>query len=212
MNLKNSPSLKTQKTVHPRKTPTKTKAFLSLFLWGLAAIVMISGRVASVEAAEAEIPLDLANKLRPAVTAEGALDTPFFNAKKEKITISGLKGRGVIMNFWATWCAPCVREMPALNNLAQMLKGSGVEVMAISEDRKPFKKVPPFLEANDLNSLDLYYDVKGKLSKKLGVEGLPTTVLLGADGELKGRVIGVLEWDDPETVKYLVWALGPQNQ
>ena len=212
MDFKNSPSLKTQKSVYP----LKIKAFKSLFIWGLAAIVMISGRVASVEAAqmgeEAEIPLELANKLRPAVMAEGAFDTPFFNAEKEKITVSSLKGRGVVMNFWATWCAPCVREMPALNNLAAALQGSGVEVIAISEDRKPLKKVPPFYEANDLNNLELYYDEKGKLSRKLGVEGLPTTVLLGADGEIKGRILGVLEWDDPETVKYLIWALGPQNQ
>lgn len=184
---------------------------LGLAALGMCAIVVISGRVASAESDVIDIPLELANKLRPAVTGEGALDTPFFNAKKEEITIASLKGKGVVMNFWATWCAPCVREMPALDKLAGQLKGSGVEVMTVSTDRKPLKKVPPFFEANGLTNLDLYYDVKSNLSRKLGVQGLPTTVLIAADGTVTGRVLGVLEWDSPDTIKYLVSTLAPKT-
>ena len=176
----------------------------------VCAIVVISGRVASAETDVVDIPLELANKLRPAVTGEGALNTPFFNAEEEEITISALKGKGVVMNFWATWCAPCVREMPALDALAEKLKGTGVEVITVSTDRKPLNKVPPFFAANDLKNLDLYYDVKNQLSRKVGVEGLPTTLLIGANGEIQSRVLGVIEWDSPETVKYLINALGPQ--
>ena len=173
-----------------------------------AAILVISGHVASAQADQVEIPLELANKLRPAVTGEGALDTPFFNANKEEITIASLKGRGVVLNFWATWCAPCVREMPALDRLAAKLKDAGVDVIAVSEDRKALKKVQPFFDANAIKKLGVFYDVKGKLSRKVGVEGLPTTVLINAEGQLVGRVLGVLEWDAPETVNYLAQTLG----
>ena len=182
---------------------------------GLCAIVVISGRVASAEtansAASTEIPLDLANKLRPAVTKDGAFDTPFFDAKKAEITLKSLKGEGVILNFWATWCAPCVREMPALNALAAKLEGSGVRLITVSEDRKALNKVPPFYKANDLKNLKLYFDEKGQLSRKLGVEGLPTTLLIKADGTVAGQVLGVIHWDSPDTAAYLIDALGPKN-
>ncbi|WP_331895675.1 TlpA disulfide reductase family protein [Magnetovibrio sp.] len=178
---------------------------------GFAAILVISGHVASAQADPVEIPLELANKLRPAVTGEGALDTPFFNAAEEEITIASLKGRGVVLNFWATWCAPCVREMPALDRLAAALKDQGVDVIAVSEDRKALKKVPPFFEANAIANLDVYYDLKGQLSRKVGVEGLPTTVLIDAEGQLVGRVLGVLEWDAPQTVNYLAQTLTTQK-
>lgn len=174
---------------------------------GIVAILVISARVASAQADQIEIPLELANKLRPAITAEGALDTPFFNAAEEEITLASLKGRGVILNFWATWCAPCVREMPALDRLSTQLANSGVEVIAVSEDRKALKKVQPFFDANGIKNMGVFYDVKGRLSRKLGVEGLPTTILLGADGQIKGRVLGVLEWDSPEMVNYFRQAL-----
>ena len=190
---------------------SRLNAVLRTAAVGFAAILVISGHVASAQADQVEIPLELANKLRPAVTGEGALDTPFFNATKEEITIASLKGRGVVLNFWATWCAPCVREMPALDRLAAKLKESGVDVIAVSEDRKALKKVPPFFAANAIKHLGVFYDVKGKLSRKVGVEGLPTTVLINAEGQLVGRVLGVLEWDAPETVNYLAQTLGPQK-
>lgn len=175
------------------------------------AILVISGRVASAETDKIQIPLELANKLRPAITHEGALDTPFFDATQAEITIPTLKGRGVVLNFWATWCAPCVREMPALDRLAAKLKDKGVDVIAVSEDRKALKKVPPFFAANQIQNLAVFYDEKGNLSRKLGVEGLPTTVLITADGRVSGRVLGVLEWDSPDTVNYLAQSLGPKG-
>jgi len=202
-----------RKTRQSKNTPLRvaSAALIRMAMLCICAIVVISARVASAETAAVEIPLELANKMRPAVTGEGALDTPFFNGEKEEITIASLKGKGVILNFWATWCAPCVREMPALDRLAVLLKGTGVEVIAVSEDRKALNKIKPFYDANNLKNLGVYYDVKSALSRKVGVQGLPTTVLIAADGQIAGRVLGVLEWDAPETVNYLVETLGPQK-
>lgn len=181
------------------------------FAAGICVIVVISGRVASAETDAVDIPVDLANKLRPPITKDGALDTPFFDAKKAEITLKSLKGEGIVMNIWATWCAPCVREMPALDNLAKKLEGTGVRILAVSEDRKALNKVPPFFAANNIKNLALYYDERAELSRKLGVSGLPTTVLIHADGTVAGRVLGVLEWDSPEVVQYLVQTLRPKT-
>jgi len=148
--------------------------------------------------------------MRPAVVGDGALDTPFFNAEKDEITIASLKGRGVVLNFWATWCAPCVREMPALDRLSVKLQGTGVDVITVSEDRKALKKIPPFFDANGVKNLGIYYDVKGRLSRQVGVDALPTTILINADGELVGRVLGVMEWDATEIADYLAASLAPR--
>lgn len=148
----------------------------------------------------------------PPKAGEGAFDTPFFNAKEEPLTVSAFKGRGVVLNFWATWCAPCVREMPALDRLAGKLKGLGIEVVAVSEDRKAGAVVPPFLKAHGIANLSPYYDDKGELSRKFGVDGLPTTVLIAANGREIGRVQGVLAWDTNDIASYFIRTLGPNGQ
>lgn len=177
----------------------------------LSAILVISPRLAS---AETIVPPALAQKMllpEPdnAQMGEGAFDTPFFDAKKAPITLADFRGTGVVLNLWATWCAPCVREMPALNRLSAKLKGRGVEVVAISEDRKALDKVAPFYAENAITHLDVYYDLKSQLSRKLGVVGLPTTVLIAADGRVVGTVKGVVEWDDDAIVEYLAKTLAP---
>ncbi|HEY9162983.1 MAG TPA: TlpA disulfide reductase family protein [Magnetovibrio sp.] len=155
-------------------------------------------------------PSALAQKLLEPKSGEGAFDTPFFNAKEEPLTLNSLKGQGVVLNFWATWCAPCVREMPALDSLAAKLEGTGVRVVAVSEDRNALEKVPPFLNEKGITQLDLFFDRKGALSRKLGVEGLPTTILIDAQGREFGRVKGVLEWGDDAIVAYLTQVLAPR--
>jgi len=183
----------------------------------VSAIVLESPRVASPvisreRLANPEIPAppSLAPVLLAPEVAHGAFDTPFFNGKKEPVTLKSFKGQGVVLDFWATWCAPCVREMPALANLAAKLAARGVRVVAISEDRKALDLVPPFYADKGIKNLELYYDVKSHLSRTIGVEGLPTTVLISADGHEIGRVKGALEWDASEIVEFLATSLRPK--
>ena len=174
------------------------------------AIVVKTPDVASVQTpAAVAMPSVLASKTLPPKVGDGAFDTPFFTATEEPVTLANFKGRGLVVNFWATWCMPCVREMPSLDRLAKALKGSGIEVVAISEDRKALEKVPPFFADRGIKNLDLYFDVRGALSRKLGADGLPTTVLITPDGEVLGRVMGALEWDAQEVESYLRRALAP---
>jgi len=176
------------------------------------AIVVKTPEVASVQTTLAvAMPPALASRTLPAKVGEGAFDTPFFTATEEPLTLANFKGRGLVVNFWATWCLPCVREMPSLDRLAKVLKGSGIEVVAISEDRKALEKVPPFFADRGIKNLDLYFDVRGALSRQLGADGLPTTVLITPDGEILGRVMGALEWDSQEIEGYLRKSLAPER-
>lgn len=185
----------------------------------VTAILVISERLASTPddekpkspvAAAGSAPIALAQKLLgPSANAE-AFDTPFFNAKKEPLTLSDFKGEGLVVNFWATWCIPCVHEMPALDALAAKLEGRGVRVLTISQDRAPHAKVPAFLEEKNIKLLPFYYDERNQLGRPMDVQALPTTILIDAEGNEVGRVLGVLQWNADEIVEYLVRELAPK--
>ncbi|MBL4747696.1 MAG: TlpA family protein disulfide reductase [Magnetovibrio sp.] len=177
----------------------------------LTAIVVILPHLASAETpGPLSMPAEMASKMLAPDAGEEALNTPFFNAKEEPVTLSDLKGRGLVVNFWATWCVPCLREMPSLDRLSKALEGTGVEVLAISEDRKALDVVPQFLKSKGFDNLDLNYDPRGLLSRKFGISGLPSTILINADGVFLGRVLGTLEWDAKDVKAFLLQDLAPK--
>jgi len=138
-------------------------------------------------------------------------DTPFDVSGGKTRTLADYKGTGLVVNFWATWCAPCVKEMPQLNRLNALLKGSAIEVLTISEDRKGIPLAKKFFEVNKLHDLDVLADPKGALMRKFAVKGLPTTILIDTDGREAGRVTGAAEWDTPDVVGFLKRCLRPKR-
>lgn len=114
------------------------------------------------------------------------------------VSLQDFAGKVVVLNFWATWCPPCVAEMPSLDRLQTALGPEGVEVVAVSEDRGGFRQVDPFFEARGLEALERYVDEGGRLARHFGVKAMPTTVLIGPDGVPVGAVEGAAEWDSPE--------------
>src|SRR5262249_2965817 len=118
--------------------------------------------------------------------------------------IDAFKGRIVILNFWATWCAPCVKEMPSLERLTARLPGEKFVVMAVSQDKGGASIVKPFLGRIGVRSLTLYVGPSGRLSRDLGIRGLPTTVVIARDGTVLGKVEGAAEWDAEDVVAYLL--------
>jgi thiol-disulfide isomerase/thioredoxin len=111
-------------------------------------------------------------------------------------SLGDFRGQWLLVNLWATWCAPCVREMPSLDRLQARL-GDRIRVLAISEDRKGPEVVDPFLGTLDLKSLTIYLDPTARAQQAFGVRGLPTSFLIDRDGRLVGRLEGAADWDGP---------------
>lgn len=132
---------------------------------------------------------------------------PFVDAAGVDRPLDGLRGEALIVNVWATWCAPCVEEMPALDRLAAQLDQTGVRVLALSADREGAAVVRRFYETNRISHLPVALDKTARVARAAGVAGLPTTLLYDTAGNEVGRVTGVAKWDAPEVVAFLVACL-----
>jgi len=135
-------------------------------------------------------------------------DTVFKDGTGKDLTLADFKGRGVVLNFWATWCAPCVKEMPQLDRLKGLVAGNGIDVLTVSEDRKGISVVKPFYETNKLYDLAIHIDPGGKLLRAFKGRGLPTTILIDKHGREAGRVTGVAEYDTAEAIDFIRGCLG----
>ena len=120
-----------------------------------------------------------------------------FTARSgEAKTLADFQGQVVLVNLWATWCAPCVEEMPALDRLQQKL-GSSLTILAISEDRRGAEVVEPFIARIGVKHLGVYLDPKSAAIGAFGAQGLPTSYLIGKDGRILGKLEGEAKWDEP---------------
>jgi thiol-disulfide isomerase/thioredoxin len=148
---------------------------------------------------------------RPALTGElasfqwasgvqAAPATDFADETGKARTLADFRGRVVLVNFWATWCAPCVREMPSLERLQAALGGPDFTVIALSEDRSGWDKIGPFREKLGLKALPLFHDLRSAAMFAVKATSLPTTVLYDRDGTEIGRLARPAEWDSPEAV------------
>lgn len=128
------------------------------------------------------------------------------DADGKDIALSQLRGRVALVNFWATWCIPCVKEMPSLGRLQAALGGRDFSVIAISIDRGGKATVEPWLERNGIHNLKPYFDPDSRAAFAFRASDLPSSVLIDRKGRVVGRLVGPAEWDAPEA-KALVEAL-----
>jgi thiol-disulfide isomerase/thioredoxin len=118
------------------------------------------------------------------------------------VELSDFKGRLVVVNLWATWCEPCLREMPSLERLQSKL-GDRIAVLGVSEDRGGSKTVEPFTAKLGLKSVKIFIDPKSAVGRAVEMRGLPTSLLIDRDGKSLGRVEGAAEWDSPKLMAVL---------
>ena len=133
---------------------------------------------------------------------------PFRDGKGNAVTLADFKGRPVLLNFWATWCAPCVKELPSLARLKAALGESGPLVVIVNLDRENGPSIPDFLAETGAEGLEPYADPAKKLMRGFRINGLPTTLLLDAEGKEIARHEGEAEWDSPQARAEIDKALG----
>jgi thiol-disulfide isomerase/thioredoxin len=131
-----------------------------------------------------------------------APDTPFEDPDGEPATLADLRGKPVLLNLWATWCAPCMAEMPTLNALAKR-EGKALQVVTLSEDLESRAQPEAFLAEKKLDALEAWFDPDMKLMVALGVRDLPTTILYDSHGREVWRQTGGEEWTGEEARKLI---------
>ena len=112
-------------------------------------------------------------------------------------------GKGLVVNLWATWCVPCVAEMPELQDLARKVAGEGILVLPLSSDRGGAEVVRRFYAANRIEALPVLLDPRGEAGRAWGARGLPTTIVIDRQGRERGRVEGAIDWASAATVAEL---------
>jgi thiol-disulfide isomerase/thioredoxin len=127
----------------------------------------------------------------------------FQDANGAEKSLADWRGKVVLVNLWATWCAPCRKEMPALDRLQKELGSPKFEVVAISVDRTGLAGARKFLDETKVENLALYADPTTRLSSQLKAVGLPITVLLDAQGREIGRLVGPAEWDSDDAKRLI---------
>jgi thiol-disulfide isomerase/thioredoxin len=125
-------------------------------------------------------------------------DIHFLNGKGEEVSLKSLAGKVVLLNLWATWCAPCREEMPSLARLEKELGSDKFQVVALAVDKGGLDGARKFLKDNKIDGLGLYADPTARVGTELKVIGMPTTILMNAEGNEIGRLIGPAAWDSPE--------------
>ena len=129
---------------------------------------------------------------------QSAPDLELVTFDGARVSAQDLRGRVVVLNFWATWCAPCVKEMPTLDALQVKMAPQGVQVMAISQDKDAEKVAKPFFEKNGWKNVGLFTEAAGKFYPQAKLRGLPTTLIIDKQGREVARVEGETDWGSAE--------------
>jgi thiol-disulfide isomerase/thioredoxin len=163
----------------------------------------------------AEIPKNLATgamaRFKPARPPKPMPDLEFLDADDKSLRLANLTGKARLINLWATWCAPCVKEMPSLDRLQAALPRDRFVVLPISLDGPSKAKVAPFYKERELTNLGIYYDKGRKAMSVLGVSLLPTSILVDPVGRELGRIEGDADWDTPEGIALMKAAIGNEG-
>ena len=156
-------------------------------------MLFIFGSTSAI-ASRSDIPMHSAPKELPEVV--------FYDEVNRPIKLDKWRGKVVVLNIWATWCPPCVKEMPTLDRLQQRLGGDFFQVVVLSVDEGGIEAVGKFFEQTQVKNLDMYLDPNFKAAGALKALGLPTTILIDVQGREIGRLVGDADWDMPEMIRF----------
>lgn len=144
---------------------------------------------------------ELSHNLTPVKKSVVASDFELPNMDEENIKLSDYRGQVVLLNFWATWCPPCIREMPSMEKLHQMIDAKNFKVIAINQ-MEEIDDVFAFTGQLEVDpTFEILFDETSKVSKDYAVKGLPTTYLIDKQGNVRYRAVGGREFNHPDVVK-----------
>jgi thiol-disulfide isomerase/thioredoxin len=135
-------------------------------------------------------------------TPEPGAMVRFEDDQGQPRSVADFRGKIVLLNVWATWCAPCIKEIPALDHLASALNGADFAVVAVSVDHKGIDVVRKAFTERDVRKLPIYIDRSGEALRTVRAIGLPTSLLIDREGRELGRAIGPAQWDDDATIAF----------
>lgn len=203
-----------------RKTATlRTRLLALLASLAIVTISLAVARIAWDDGVGSPIPVTEAARAQsalgifvPAPQPAAVPDISFEDGTGAPVSLARFRGQVVLLNFWATWCAPCVEEMPSLNRLSSRFAADGLAVVALSQDRGGMKIVQPFFAEHKLDALPIYLDKTMVSGGAFKLRGLPTTILIDRDGRELGRFEGAVDWDSAPVQEVLRRALTPADK
>ena len=127
----------------------------------------------------------------------------FLNAKNKQLNLEDYKGNLILVNFWATWCAPCKEEMPSLDLLQSNKNLNNLKIFPVNVGQESIEKSFNFFEELNIKNLSPYFDSKITLAKKFGLRGIPTSILFNKEGLEFARIIGSINFQDEKFIEWL---------
>jgi thiol-disulfide isomerase/thioredoxin len=127
----------------------------------------------------------------------------FLDTKNKLINLKDYRGKLIMLNFWATWCAPCKEEMPSLDLLQKNKNLNNLKIFPINIGKEKLEKSLKFFRDLEIKNLNLYFDPPITLAKKFGLRGIPTTILFNKDGLEFARIVGSIDFEDKAFIEWL---------
>lgn len=161
-------------------------------------IVLVGASVYLVSSSSSRPPSEW---VKSVTVGDLAPDFQLEDTKGNKVSLSDLRGKVVLVNFWATWCPPCIEEMPSMERLNEVIAGDDFVLLAINTEKNGRSIVPAFLEKTPY-TFPILYDDQGVVQKRYGVFKFPESFIINKDGTVAEKIIGPLDWSSLETVNY----------
>jgi thiol-disulfide isomerase/thioredoxin len=130
-------------------------------------------------------------------------DVIFMDINQKNVNLDDFKGKLIVLNFWATWCAPCKEEMPSLDALQSNIKLSNLKIFPINIGQEDISKSEFFFKELNIKNLNIYIDTPITLAKKFSLRGVPTTIIFNKEGKEFARIIGSIDFSDEKFVNWL---------
>ena len=127
----------------------------------------------------------------------------FLDDKNNQINLDDSNGNLILLNFWATWCAPCKEEMPSLDNLQSNKTLNNLKIFPINIGKDNLKKALEFFEDLEITNLNIYFDNPSTLAKTFSLRGVPTSILINKDGYEFARIMGSIDFNDKNFIRWL---------